>query len=124
LWAITWTASQTPLAANFPDGRWFKPTPYFQVADRVLDLGMAPMVGLEDEGRAVPVGADGVVPAMKDFVVQLPHSARRVSSTDRDRGWRRDTISNGQAGMTLDLESAVVIGRPCDSPGCASSADP
>src|SRR5665647_1586460 len=28
LWAITWTASQAPLAANFPEGMWFKPTPY------------------------------------------------------------------------------------------------
>ena len=32
LWAITWTASQAPLAANFPEGRWFKPTPGSQLA--------------------------------------------------------------------------------------------
>jgi len=29
-WAITCTASQAPLAANFPDGRWLRPTPYFR----------------------------------------------------------------------------------------------
>ncbi len=27
LWTITWTASQAPLAANRPEGRWFRPTP-------------------------------------------------------------------------------------------------
>lgn len=30
LWAITWTASQAPLAANLPDGRWLRPTPYLR----------------------------------------------------------------------------------------------
>ena len=30
LWAITCTASQAPLAANRPDGRWFSPTPYLR----------------------------------------------------------------------------------------------
>jgi hypothetical protein len=29
LWARIWTASQAPFAANRPDGRWFRPTPYF-----------------------------------------------------------------------------------------------
>src|SRR5450759_1239861 len=61
LWAMTWTASQAPLAANRPDGRWLRPIPYFQVPDRVLDLGMAAMVGLELEHRADPVGDEGVV---------------------------------------------------------------
>ena len=28
LWAITCTASQAPLAAKRPEGRWFSPTPY------------------------------------------------------------------------------------------------
>ena len=30
LWAITWTASQAPLAAKRPDGMWFNPTPYLR----------------------------------------------------------------------------------------------
>ena len=30
LWAITWTASQAPLAAKRPDGMWFSPTPYLR----------------------------------------------------------------------------------------------
>ena len=34
LWAITCTASQAPLAANLPDGRWFRPTPYLSHGSR------------------------------------------------------------------------------------------
>ncbi len=30
LWAITCTANQAPLAANRPEGRWFRATPYFR----------------------------------------------------------------------------------------------
>ena len=30
LWAITCTASQAPLAGKRPEGRWFRPTPYFR----------------------------------------------------------------------------------------------
>ena len=30
LWAIVWTASQAPLAAKRPEGRWFSPTPYLR----------------------------------------------------------------------------------------------
>ena len=30
LWAITCTASQAPLAAKRPEGRWLSPTPYFR----------------------------------------------------------------------------------------------
>ena len=30
LWAITCTASQAPLAAKRPEGRWFSPTPYLR----------------------------------------------------------------------------------------------
>ena len=30
LWAITWIASQAPLAEKRPDGRWLRPLPYFR----------------------------------------------------------------------------------------------
>ena len=30
LWTIVWTASQAPLAAKRPEGRWFSPTPYLR----------------------------------------------------------------------------------------------
>ena len=30
LWAITWTASQAPLAGKRPERRWFNPTPYLR----------------------------------------------------------------------------------------------
>ena len=61
LWAITWTASQAPLAANLPGRQVVEADPVLEVADRVLDLGVAAVVGLEDEGLAVAVGDEGVV---------------------------------------------------------------
>ena len=30
LWAMTWTASQAPLAGKRPEGRWLSPTPYLR----------------------------------------------------------------------------------------------
>ena len=57
LCAITWTASQAPLAAKRPDGMWFSPTPY-EVAYGVLDLGVA-----ADRPRGLPiaVGDEAVI---------------------------------------------------------------
>ncbi len=40
--------------------------PVFQVPDRVLDLGVPAVVGLELEQVARQVGDEGVVPAMKE----------------------------------------------------------
>ena len=37
--------SQAPLAAKRPEGRWLSPA-VLEVSDGVLDLGVAPMVGL------------------------------------------------------------------------------
>ena len=56
LCAITWTASQAPLAAKRPDGMWFSPTPYLRSRMAILDLGVAAVVGLQFQGRSVPVG--------------------------------------------------------------------
>ena len=50
LWAITCTASQAPLAGKRPEGRWLSPTPYLRSRMAVLDLGVAPMVGLQCQG--------------------------------------------------------------------------
>ena len=41
LWAMTCTASQAPLAGKRPEGRWFEPHAVLQVADGVLDPGVA-----------------------------------------------------------------------------------
>ena len=57
---MTCTASQAPLAPNFPDGRWLSANAVLQIADGVLDLGVAAMVGLEHEGLAVAVGDEGM----------------------------------------------------------------
>jgi hypothetical protein len=45
-------------------------------------------------------------------------------ATVRERGIREQTRA-GQAGdRTMRFERELVLGRPCDSPGCASSANP
>ena len=61
LWAMTWTASQAPLAANLPRRQVVEAHPVFEVPDGVLDLGMAAVVGLELQGLAGAVGDEGVV---------------------------------------------------------------
>ena len=61
LWAITWTASQAPLAAKRPEGRWLSPAPVLEVSDGILYLGVAAMVGLQFQGIAVPVGDEAVI---------------------------------------------------------------
>ena len=61
LWASTWTASQAALAAKRPEGRWFRPYAVLQVADGILDLGVAAVVGLQFQGLPVPVGDEAVV---------------------------------------------------------------
>ena len=66
LWAITWTASQAPfgrLRIGGEAARWqvVEPHAVLQVADGVLDLGVAAMVGLQFQGIAVPVGDATVV---------------------------------------------------------------
>ena len=59
LWAIVWTASQAPLAAKRPEGRWFSPTPYLTYG--ILDLGVAAMVSLQFEQLPVPVGDEAMI---------------------------------------------------------------
>ena len=59
--AITWTASQAPLAAKRPEGRWLRPTPCFKVSDGILDLGVAAMVGLQFQGIPGSVGDEAMI---------------------------------------------------------------
>jgi hypothetical protein len=50
--------------------------------------------------------------------------AEEYGATVRDRGIREQT-QVGQAGdRSMGCEPELVHGRPCDSPGCAASADP
>ena len=57
---MTCTASQVQDWPKRPEGRWL-PYAVLQVADGVLDLGVAAMVGLEVQGISVPVGDEGVI---------------------------------------------------------------
>ena len=61
LWAITWTASQAPVGGEAAGRQVIEPHAVLQVADRVLDLGVAAMVGLQFERLSVAVGDEGVV---------------------------------------------------------------
>ena len=61
LWAITWTASQAALAAKRPRGEMVQPDAVFEVAYRVLDLGVAAVAGLQFQDIPLPVGAEGVI---------------------------------------------------------------
>ena len=61
LCAITRTASQAPLAAKRPEGRWLSPTPCFRSPNGVLDLGVAAMIGLQFQGFPVAVGDEAVI---------------------------------------------------------------
>ncbi len=45
-------------------------------------------------------------------------------ATVRDGGIREQTQAGQAADRSMDRESELVLGRPCDSPGCAASADP
>ena len=62
-----------------------EPNPVLKVPDRVLDLGMAAMVGLEVEQRAVAVGDEGVIPAMKDAF--QPDRPTRIVARPGQRLW-------------------------------------
>ena len=61
LWAIVWTASQAPLAAKRPEGRWFSPTPYLRSRMAFSISGVAAMVSLQFEQLPVPVGDEAMI---------------------------------------------------------------
>ena len=66
LWAMTCTASQAPfgrlrIGGEAARGEMVEPDAVLQVADGVLDLGVAAMVGLEIQGVPVPVGDAAVI---------------------------------------------------------------
>ena len=59
LCAITWTASQAPfgrlrIGGEAARGEMVEPDAVLEVADGILDLGVAPMVGLEIQGVPRP----------------------------------------------------------------------
>ena len=50
LWAITWTASQAGVGGEAARGEMVQPHAVLEVSDGILDLGVAPMVGLQFQG--------------------------------------------------------------------------
>ena len=66
LWAITCTASQAPfgmlrIGGEAARGEMVQPHAVLEVSDGVLDLGVAPMVGLEIQGFPLSVGDAAVI---------------------------------------------------------------
>ena len=66
LWAITCTASQVPfgmlrIGGEAPRGEMVQPDAGLEVANGILDLGVAAMVGLQFQGCPVPVGDKAVI---------------------------------------------------------------
>ena len=66
LWAMTWTASQAPfgrlrIGGEAARGEMVEPHAVLQVADGVLNFGVAAMVGLQFQGVALPVGDAAVI---------------------------------------------------------------
>ena len=108
LWAITWTASQAPfgrlrIGGEAARGEMVEPDAVLEVANGVLDLGVAPMVGLQCQGIAVPVG-DAAVIAVVDEEGQLGTGRGLHPPDDEPRG----------RGVRLTLEGRA--GRGCRWP--------
>ena len=61
LWAITCTASQAPLAAKRPEGRWFSPTPYFRSRIAFSISAWRRWSASSSRVFSVPVGAEAVI---------------------------------------------------------------
>ena len=60
LWAIVWTASQAPLAAKRPEGRWFSPTPYLR-SRMAFSISAWRRLSLQFEQLPVPVGDEAMI---------------------------------------------------------------
>ena len=58
---MTCTASQAALAGKRPEGKMVEPHTVLEIADGVLDLGVAAMVGFQRQGVSRPVGDEGVI---------------------------------------------------------------
>ena len=66
LWAMTWTASQAPFGRLRIGGKTARRQvveahAVLEIADSVLDLSVAAMVGLQVQGVPVSVGDEGVI---------------------------------------------------------------
>ena len=65
LWAMTWMTSEAPFGklrtGEAPRGEMVQAHAVLQVADGVLDLGVATVVGLQCQDIPLPVGDHGVI---------------------------------------------------------------
>ena len=103
---MTWTASQAPfgrlrIGGETARGEVIEPDAVLQVADGVLDLSVAAMVGLEIQGLPLPVG-DAAVIAVAGKEGQLG-TGRGLHPTDDEPH---------RCGVGLSLEGGVAKLKP------------
>ena len=82
---MTCKASQAALAANLPEGRWLRPTPYLRSRIAFSLVGVATVIGFEGEGLALTVADEGVVGEGGEER-QLAAGARRHAAHDEPDG--------------------------------------
>jgi hypothetical protein len=88
--------------------------PAFDLTERALEQ----IGSWYERWRMPPRALDRDVAAVERF------GPGEYGATVRDRGIREQTQA-GQAGVrSMRFERELVLGRPCDSPGCAVSANP
>ena len=80
--------------------------PVLEVADRVLDLGVAAVVGLEREGLAVAVGDEGVLVVQRQER-ELAASLNEVAEQKRRLAERETKITE----QTAALDASVSAGH-------------
>ena len=110
LWAITCTASQAPfgrLRIGGKTARWqvVEAHAVLEVADGVLDLSVAAMVGLEIQGCPVPVGDESVI-AVVGEQRQLG-AGRGLHPADDEPHWR---------GVGFGVERRIVVSATSAAP--------
>ena len=104
LWASTWTASHAPfgklrIGGEAPRGEMVQPDAVLEVANGILDLGVAAVVGLHLQGTLVPVGDEAVV-AVAGEEGELG-TGRRVHPPDYEpyRSGVGLTLKGGEGGL-------------------------
>jgi len=98
--------------------------PVLEVADRVLDLGVAAMIGLEHEGLTIAVGDEGVIVVQREQGELAARGRLHPADDEPDRGrtllvGERDVRRLGHVGATGDPvrdRAPGVVGDGLDQP--------
>ena len=103
-----------------------EPDAVLEIADRVLDLGMAPMIGLEFEGLAVTVGYEGMEVVQREER-ELGTRGGPDAADDEPDGLRvllrgeRGVRRLSDVGTALDRSTGSGSSPPRGSPQCGGA---